>query len=136
MKRLLLGACAALLFLTFGPVPNVSAAWWWHHHSGPGPAGVGADKKLKREKVHHDRHHEQHQALYTAPKSFGWRHATPGPMGFGSGHNESTKMAARHEKHHSEKLASTSHGHHFFAWLHHDHSAPAGAGASTTANGK
>jgi hypothetical protein len=132
MKRLLLGACALLLLLTFGPVPKVSADWWWHHRSSPGPAGVGADKKMKREKVHRDRHGEHHEALYTSPKSWGGRrHASPGPMGYGSGHNESAKMTAHREKHHKEKLAKATPKHHFFAWLHHDHSTPAGT-ASTT----
>lgn len=126
MKRLLLGACALILLLTVGPVPNVSAGWWWHRHSDPTPAGVGADHKIKREKVHRDRHHEPHEALYNFPKSLGWgRHSTPGPMGYGSGHTESVKMNAHREKHHQEKLAKTNHKQHFFAWLHRNHNTPA-----------
>jgi hypothetical protein len=132
MKRLLLGACA-LLLLAFGPVPNVSAGWWWHHHAGPGPAGVGADKKMKRQKVHRERNREHHEALYSSPKSFGWgHHAGPGPMGFGSGNHESGKLTARREKHHQEKLAKSGHKHHFFAWLHRKNAGPAGSGTSTT----
>lgn len=132
MKRLLLGACA-LLLLTFGPVPKVSAGWWWHHHSDPTPAGVGADKKMKHEKVHRDRHREQHEALYTFPKSLGWGHSTPGPMGYGSGRTESAKMNAHREQQHQEKLANTGHNHHFFAWLHRNHNTPAIQGTSTAA---
>jgi hypothetical protein len=136
MKRLILGACALLLLLTLGPVPIVSAGWWWHHHSSSGPAGVGADKKMKRDKVRHERHREQHEALYSSPKSFGWgRHASPGPMGYGSGNKESGKTTARREKHHKEQLAQSTHKHHFFGWLHRDKSAPAG-GTQTTANAK
>lgn len=132
MKRLLLGACAFLLLLTFGPVPKVSAGWWWHHHSDPTPAGVGADKQMKREKVHRDHYHEQHEALYTSPRSFGWsRHASPGPIGFGSGHSESAKTTAHREEHQQEKSAQSSQKHHFFPWFHHDQPTP-GQGASTT----
>ncbi|HXX17652.1 MAG TPA: hypothetical protein VEJ47_22320 [Candidatus Eremiobacteraceae bacterium] len=85
MKRLILGVCA-LLLLTFGPVPSASA-WWWHHKAKPADAtGAGASKKDKKTKVERTKHsRENHTPLYTKPKSRGWRHHSPGPMGAGSG---------------------------------------------------
>ena len=92
MKRLIFALCGALLLTTLGPLPVVSAHnWWWHHHSrsSPSPAGVGADNNAKRTKAS-KAHHEKgprgdSAALYTSPKTVGWWHKSPGPMGAGSG---------------------------------------------------
>jgi hypothetical protein len=93
MKRLLLALGAACLFTAFGPVPVVSAHWWWHHHSKSANAAANAEanpapKKAKPQKAHKEKHHHQSmnkpEHLYNSPKSVGWWHKTPGPMGAGS----------------------------------------------------
>jgi hypothetical protein len=122
MKRLTFALSAALLLGTVGPLPTVSARdWWWHHHSNPGPAGVGANSKVKRTKTQRgSRVHGKLEALYNSPKSVGWWHKGPGPMGAGTGSagTQGTKTA-RHEKHHKEKSArSSSHRHWYSAWFH------------------
>jgi hypothetical protein len=134
MKRILPAFCAAVLLTTVGPLPSAQASWWWHHHSGPGPAGVGADKNDKQTKSHRERaHRDKSVALYNSPKSVGWWHKTPGPMGAGSGESSKTQTARR-ERHHKEKSAQRAERRQsLFAWLHHHNSNSTTPGA---ANGK
>ncbi len=95
MKRLFLALGAACLFTAFGPVPVVSAHWWWHHHSKSSNANAAANaeanpapKKSKPQKAHKEKHRHQGmnkpEHLYNSPKSVGWWHKGPGPMGAGS----------------------------------------------------
>lgn len=137
MKRPIFALGAALLLSTLGPLPSVSAhSWWWHHHSNPGPAGVGANSKTKRTKTQRgSRSHSKLEALYTSPKSVGWWHKGPGPIGAGTGSpgGQGTNTARR-ERHHKEKSARASRGHWYSAWLHRHHdSSPtlAGSGAGS-----
>jgi hypothetical protein len=132
MKRLIFALGAALLVSTLGPLPTVSARDWWWHHSKPGPAGVGANSKTKRTKAQREgRSHSKLEALYTSPKSIGWWHKSPGPMGAGAGGGgkQGTKTARR-EKHRKEKSAQASHSHSLFAWLHRHHDSNSGSAGS------
>jgi hypothetical protein len=129
MKRLIFALCGALLLTTLGPLPVVSAHnWWWHHHSrsSPSPAGVGADNNAKRTKSSKARHEKGRRAdsaaLYTSPKTVGWWHKSPGPMGAGSGSSSGSKTQSAHrDKHHK---------HNFFAWFHHHDANPGATGAT------
>ncbi|HTZ46291.1 MAG TPA: hypothetical protein VMH20_01775 [Verrucomicrobiae bacterium] len=83
MKRPFFGVIAVGLLTTLGAVPKASADWWWHH-SSPQPAGAGADSKSKHTKSHgRDPGMAKPVALYNSPKSLGWWHKYPGPMGAG-----------------------------------------------------
>jgi hypothetical protein len=116
MKRLLPALCAAILLSTLGQAS--AQAGWWHRHSGPGPAGVGANKKDKQTKAHREkRTHEKVQALYNFPKSVGWFHKGPGPAGAGSG-QESKNQAAQ------QQSARRSSSHKSFLWWRHHESMP------------
>jgi hypothetical protein len=85
MKRLL-SVLGLVLFLC-ALVPSSARAWWWSHHrnshDSPGPAGAGATSKAIRPKK--EKHlKEKVEHLYNSPKSWGWLHKSPGPMGAGS----------------------------------------------------
>jgi len=91
MKHFVFGFCA-VLFLTFGPVRVVHAQYRWGH-SGPGPRGAGADKinwwtsswNYKWRWPHfREVQLEKPTPLYTSPKSVGWWHKSPAPMGAGA----------------------------------------------------
>jgi hypothetical protein len=93
MKRLFLALGAACLFTAFGPLPVVSAHmhWPWHHSkSSASTANANAaslnpaPKKSKTPKEKHQKG-DQPQHLWASPKSVGWFHKSPGPMGAGSG---------------------------------------------------
>jgi hypothetical protein len=91
MKQFVFGLCAAFA-LTLGPVRVASAQSRWRH-TGPGPMGAGAagaDNYFQWPnwpKPHIRRSHghlEKPTPLYTSPKSVGWWHKGPGPMGAGA----------------------------------------------------
>jgi hypothetical protein len=78
MKRVIL-AFSCLLCLGLGSLPA----------SAQGPQGAGVEGK--KVKTHwHWWHHEKHAKkgktapLYASPKSVGWWHRSPGPMGAGT----------------------------------------------------
>ena len=78
MKRLLLVCCCAIVLTALGPLPSVHAQ---------APQGVGSEHKHRwfRSGSRKQKHHkEKHPPLYTSPKSKGWWHHTPGPMGAGA----------------------------------------------------
>lgn len=94
MKRSFLGLIAAALFAILGPVPIASAHdWWWWHHSSPKPAGVGADSKYKHTKSAKAPQMSKPIALFTTPKSIGFWHKSPGPMGAGGELVAQSKLA-------------------------------------------
>lgn len=136
MKRPFFGVIAVGLLTTLGAVPKASADWWWHH-SSPQPAGVGADSKYKRTKSHgRDPGMAKPVALYNTPKSFGWWHKYPGPMGAGGeqvAKGQSTQpqnaqsQGASTEKAQPQQSAQNTSTHHgLFGWLHRHHNeAPA-----------
>ena len=91
MKRFVFVFCAVMV-LAFGPVRLACAQHLWQH-TGPGPAGVGAEKinwwnsswsykwtwpHFRREQL------EKPTPIYTSPKSVGWWHKSPAPMGVGA----------------------------------------------------
>jgi hypothetical protein len=121
MKRPFLGLIALSLLTMLGPVPMAYAHWWWHHHSSPPAAGAGADNKSKRTKAGREPGMAKPVALYGTPKSLGWWHKYPGPMGAGG------EQVAKNQTMHSESAkpqdsAQNTHPHHsLFAWLHHHH---------------
>ena len=63
-----------------------SGGWWHHGGRNAGPAGAGADQKIKQVKVHREKQHSEKTApLYTVPKTVGhWFRRGPGPAGAGS----------------------------------------------------
>jgi len=88
MKRLFLALGAACLFTAFGPVSVVSANWWWHHSKTAAAKAEASPKpkKAKPQKTHKEKHQRMNKPehLYNSPKSVGWFHKSPGPMGAGS----------------------------------------------------
>jgi len=79
MKRLLPALVVALCLCALSPSAH---AWWWpFHHKSTNSAGATSNAgKPKKEKHHQDK--VEH--LYNSPKSWGWFHKSPGPMGAGS----------------------------------------------------
>ena len=91
MKHFVFSLCA-VLFLAFGPVRVARAQPWWRHN-GPGPMGAGADKinwwtsswNYKWTWPHAGKEQlEKPTPLYSSPKSVGWWHKSPAPMGEGA----------------------------------------------------
>ena len=83
MKHFVFGLCVAVV-LTFGPVRVACAQHWWRQ-TDPGPMDAGANKQAKSEKQHTGKPRlEKATPLYTTPKSVGWWHKSPGPMGAGA----------------------------------------------------
>jgi hypothetical protein len=79
MKRFLPTLAIALCLGALAPSTH---AWWWpHHRKSSNSAGATSTAGKPKKEKHHK---ETVEHLYNSPKSWGWFHKSPGPMGAGS----------------------------------------------------
>ena len=92
MKRLLLVLSCALFFASACPAAgnSIDVRFWHRNHKDSSKTTDASTPKEKRGLLHRIRPSREQaahsEATYgmTGPKSIGWRHAEPGPAGYGA----------------------------------------------------